>query len=332
MAYIIPVVKLLSPNQYVREATAATSRAKSRVYVASMVLANHEATRPLIESLKAAAERGVKVVVSADIFTYGEVSGGFLPIRYYSLGVKDTNRMVKLLKEAGVEFDWFGRGRMTFFNGRTHSKWLVADDEVFTFGGVNLYEDGIRHTDYMFQTEDGGLADRIADEHERIRQAEKRFTNFRSSSYKIEQSDVLFDGGIVGRSIIYDRAVKLAREADEVVFVSQYCPTGKLARALKNKPAKIYYNRPTQTTGLNRFAITVSQRISGLKTAYEGPRYIHAKFIIYKLPDGSKVALSGSHNFAYTGVLLGTREVAIETKNPEIIDQLEKFLAKEIYI
>ena len=52
--------------------------------------------------------------------------------------------------------------------------------------------------------------------------------------------------------------------------------------------------------------------------------------MIFTLEDGSKVAITGSHNFAYTGVLLGTREIALETSDPKIIGQLEKFIDKEV--
>ena len=69
---------------------------------------------------------------------------------------------------------------------------------------------------------------------------------------------------------------------------------------------------------------------SGFKTLYKKKPYIHAKFIIFTMKDGSKVAISGSHNFAYTGVLLGTREIAIETTNKDFIGQLESFYKKYI--
>jgi cardiolipin synthase len=48
------------------------------------------------------------------------------------------------------------------------------------------------------------------------------------------------------------------------------------------------------------------------------------------MQDGTKRAITGSHNFAYTGVLLGTREIALETADPTIISQLEEFIAKKI--
>lgn len=323
-------MKLVSPAQYVREATEAVNHAKKRVALLSMVIADHTATHPLIEALEKAAERGVDVIVAADVFTFGEVSGGFLPFRYYSPGARKTNRMVKRLKRAGVHFYWLGRGRLTIYSGRTHNKWCVIDDTLFTFGGVNLYGGGIQNIDYMFRHTDKKLADRIIQEQVRIQKAENRSANFPSFMYQQDSMTVLFDGGIIGQSIIYRRAVELAEKATDITFVSQYCPTGKLSRVLKHKNATFYFNRPSQAEGLNRLVIRIGIIMSGLKTSYKKARYLHAKCIIFTFADGTKTALTGSHNFAYTGVLLGTREIALETSDESIISQLETFIANEV--
>ena len=52
--------------------------------------------------------------------------------------------------------------------------------------------------------------------------------------------------------------------------------------------------------------------------------------MLFTFANGSKIALSGSHNFVNGGVLLGTREIALETSNPRIINQLEEFITKFI--
>ena len=200
-------MKLLSPHQYIREATKAVNAASRRVYLISMVIGDHEPTHALIAALEAAAKRGVEVVVAADIFTFGEVSNGFLPLRYYSRGARSTNRMVKQLKRAGVKFRWLGRGRVTLYHGRTHSKWCVADDTLFIFGGVNLYEDGITNVDYMFTLTDPQLADRIVTEQKRIQRAEARSNNYHSVAYEHGDMTVLIDGGIIGQSVIYRRVI-----------------------------------------------------------------------------------------------------------------------------
>ncbi len=328
-------MKLISPKQYVFEAAEAMRHATRRIYLISMVIADHENTHALIQELEAAAKRGIEVYVAADVFTFGEVSGGFLPVRYYSPGARDANRMVRRLKKAGVHFAWLGRARMTLFNGRTHSKWCIVDDTIFSFGGVNMYGEGIHNIDYMFRLYDGKLADRLIEEQKRIQTAERRSSNYSSVAYEYGESTVLIDGGIIGQSVIYRRAVELAEKAAHITFVSQYCPTGKLAKILKSKKRKeldLYFNRPQQAEGLNRIVLRIALFLTRLKTNYKRALYLHAKFIVFTMDDGSKVAITGSHNFAYTGVLLGTREIALETKDPDIIKQLETFVKKEVVI
>jgi cardiolipin synthase len=319
-------MKLLLPLDYVRQATELVKKAEKRVFLIAMVIADHPATHELLAALEDAARRGVKVAVTADIFTYGEVSGGFLPLRYYSPGVKGVNLMVKRLKAAGVKFLWLGRGHVTILNGRTHSKWCVVDDTCFVFGGVNIHQAGVaENTDYMFRVENNRLADRLVYEQGRIAKAERTSTNYPSVTYELEGNSVLIDGGIVAHSVIYRRATELAKEAKHILFVSQYCPTGKLARIFKTKNVDLYFNRPEEAEGFNKALIRLSMLTSGFKTLYKKEPYIHAKFLIFTMKDGSKVAITGSHNFAYTGVLFGTREIALETTDPAIIAQLETF-------
>ena len=45
---------------------------------------------------------------------------------------------------------------------------------------------------------------------------------------------------------------------------------------------------------------------------------------------GSKIALSGSHNFMRGSGIMGTREIALETSDPAIIKQLEAFRKKYV--
>ena len=324
-------MKLVLPTDYVEQATKLVKKAKKRVFLISMVIADHPATHSLIEEMMNAAKRGVSVTVTADIFTYGEVSGGFLPLRFHSPGIKDVNTMVKRMRATGIKFLWLGRARATFLTGRTHTKWCVIDDTSFTFGGVNMYQGGVaENTDYMFRVEDSRLADRLAHEQKRIAKAERTTTNYPSVAYELSGNSVLFDGGIIAHSIIYRRATELASEAIDILFVSQYCPTGKLARIFKKKSVRLYFNRPENANLLNGTLIRLNMLQSRLKTLYDRKAYLHAKFIIFTMPDGSKVAITGSHNFAYTAVLFGTREIALETTDKKIIGQLEKFYTTHV--
>jgi cardiolipin synthase A/B len=323
-------MELLSPVQYVDDATKLIHEAKERVILLSMVLADHDATHELVDAILLAARRGVKVSVAADVFTYGEINGGFLPLRYYSKPSRHVTNLGKLLRNAGVHFTWLSRTKMTIFSGRTHSKWCVVDDVVYSFGGVNTYQEGIENADYMFKTESKKLADRMEQEYSRLILADKSGRLYRSRQFDYNGDHVLIDGGILGNSIIYRRACDLAASAKSIIFVSQYPPTGKLTKLFRSKEYKLYFNRPSQAAWLNRLVINWGIWRSKLTTSYRRKRYLHAKFMIFTMPDGNKVALTGSHNFNYGGVLLGAREIALESRDPHVIEQLETFLKNEV--
>ncbi len=324
-------LQLLSPEEYVADATKLIKNAKTRVSFLSMVVTHDHTTNKLIDALAVAAKRGVKVNVAADMFTYTELSGQFIPSHYYSKRVRETTRMTRTLTQSGVHFHWLGRLNISTISGRTHSKWCVIDDTVFSFGGVNLYETGIGSVDYMFKITDKALADRLIKEQTRIVQADKQRYSYHSSSFSIdEHSTALMDGGFFGESLIYKRACELAELAKEVILVSQYCPTGKLSKILKRTPSKLYFNSWQTASSFNRMIIRAGILLSGHQTLYAKETYLHGKFIIFTMPDDTKIAITGSHNFIHGGVLLGTKEIALETTDPKVIRQLERFFKDSV--
>ena len=324
-------MELLSPHEYIRQATAAITQATTRVSFISMVITNDESTDELLDALAAAAQRGVEVCVAGDMFTYTELSGQFIPSHYYSKKVRSPTKMARTLSRAGVDFHWLGRLNVTTVSGRTHSKWCVVDDTVFSFGGVNLYEEATRNTDYMFRTSNPLLADTLFEEHGRIVRADKKRHPYRSHSLQLDDSStVLFDAGLFGDSIIYEHVCRLAEHAINITYVSQYCPTGKLTRLLHQTTSTLYFN-PWQTAhGFNRFVIRLGMFLTNQQTAYTRPTYLHAKCMIFEFADGTKTAVTGSHNFVHGGVLLGTREIALQTSDPRVIAQLEEFIETRI--
>lgn len=323
--------KLLLPLEYVATATEHINRAKDHVSFISMMVTNDSATDELIAALAAAARRGVEVEVAADTFTYGELGGHFIPLKYYTKKSRATTNMAKRLIEAGVKFTWLGQFSTLPFTGRAHSKCLVVDDTVYSFGGVNLYDESLTYVDYMFQCKDKQLAMELRDDIGRIVKADRGHFAYRSHEFSYgKKSKVLVDGGFQGDSIIYRRAYQLAREAEEILFVSQYCPSGKLSRAIKKTNARLYFNNPSKANFWNRLIISSGMAFSGHKTLYERDQYLHAKFIIFTMPDGEKMAITGSHNFMPGSVIFGTREIALETTDKKIIKQLEKFFDQHV--
>jgi hypothetical protein len=52
--------------------------------------------------------------------------------------------------------------------------------------------------------------------------------------------------------------------------------------------------------------------------------------MLFELGSGKKVALSGSHNFSYRGVQFGTQEIALESRDEVLWEQLHNFVQKKI--
>lgn len=318
--------KLLITADYYKDAIKTITTAKHRVIFMSLMFTDDDVTDEFVDAIEAAADRGVSVQIAADVFTYGELGGHFLPFKFFTKKSRATTATVRELTAKGVTFNWLGRFSVTPVSGRTHIKCLIVDDIVYSFGGVNLYGKDISgNNDYMFRCKDARLADDLTHEFNQITKADRGHYAYRSHKFSYGKDIVLTDGGFQGDSIIYRRVCDLAREATDILLVSQYCPTGKLSRILKSKPSRLYFNPPELAGPMNRAVIRTGMLFSRHTTLYTKSRYLHAKFIIFTMPGGRKVAITGSHNFVYGGVLLGTREIALETDDPKIVRQLERF-------
>lgn len=326
----LPDPDLLPPEEYIADATARIAAARRRVYLISLTIADDRKTAHLIAAVERAARRGVEVRVAADVFTYAELAGLFLPRRYLSKRARESATLARDLKRAGADFDWLGRDRGLIWRGRTHTKFCVVDDVVYSFGGVNLDDGGVSNNDYMLRFEDAGLADLLVDAYRRIRKANVKKVGHRARQFKFGKDRVLIDGGFVGDSIIYRRACDLAEKAERVVLVSQYCPTGRLGRIVKSRPHEIYFNPPGNATIANKLLIRFSMLWARTGTLYRRRQYLHAKAIVFYLPKGKVAAITGSHNFVRGGVWLGTREIALQTRNPATIEQIERFVAERV--
>lgn len=321
---------LLLPAEYVHDATRAIRKAKHRVSFVCMLVTDDDDTDELIAALNEASLRGVHVEVAADVFTYGELSGHFIPTGYFTKKARATTKMAKRFEESNVHFNWLGRFANTPFTGRTHIKWCVVDDEVYSFGGVNLYSEGIKSNDYMFKLTDPKLATTLDDELDRLIRADSGRFSYRSRSFPSTYGTVHIDGGLPLDSVIYRRACALTEQAESVLYVSQYGPTSRLNRLLKKTNSKLYFNNSRDASSLSKLVIYVTRLITRNQTLYTRPMYLHAKYMIFTMPGGKKIALTGSHNFVHGGVILGTREIALETENPAMIAQLETFFTDHV--
>ena len=322
--------ELIKANDFIARVSKDISRAKKRVWVMSMIVNEDASTQPFFDELMRAAERGIDVKFAADTFTFMELSGRMGAGKAFVGRVRGVARLRRKLGQANIHFDWLGGYAYTFFTGRTHVKWVVIDDVVYSFGGINLYDLGLASADLFLRLQDTKLADRLVDEHLRIINANRREYSYRSHYFKTANGNVLIDGGFIGDSLIYDRACHLAEKSTRIICVSQYCPTGKLSKLLRERETELYFSSEDHASLMNRLVIWLGTRVSGLRSQYRRDRYIHAKYIIFYLSDGTRAAITGSHNFVKEGEYLGTKEIALETRSDVIIDLLEAYTRDEI--
>lgn len=317
--------KLLTSTEYIKDLTDRVSSAKHRVAIMCLTLTDDPSTHRLILALKAAAKRGVNVNIAIDVFTYNELGGYFSPFKRFSQDSRRATTMANQLRRAGITFTWLGRRhKINPFRGLTHIKWSIVDTTTYSFGGVNLYKEGIDSTDFMLRSPDPLLAEQLYEQHLAI--ASSRRLQYPGFMAKTPHGTIFVDSGRPRDSIIYNRILELAATAQHTTVVTQYCPTGELGALLKLGNSDLYFNQPKNTYPATRLLIWFAQVRTGLRTLYPHKKYLHAKFIIFTMPSGEKIAITGSHNFAHSGVLFGTREVALETTDPSILKQLESFL------
>lgn len=326
--------QLLPATDYASQLIKSINRANDRIAMIALTIAEDDGTREIIDALCQASQRGVNVNIGFDIyFTYREIEKTTSRLSRLPHRLRLMRSTKRRLERAGVKVRWLGQSTFPFILRRTHTKWSVIDDTVYSFGGVNLYKLGITSSvDYMFRVTDSDLADAIYNEHRRIIHSDKAGHGYRSHLFGAVDRMILIDGGKIFDSIIYRHALVYAREATAIDFVSQYCPTGRLGRLLTKHPhARLHFNHWRNVADpINRIMIRFNMFRMGATTDYDGSTYLHAKFIIFTMPTGQKIAITGSHNFISGGGMLGTREVALETTDPEIIGQLEDFLDNHI--
>lgn len=325
--------KLLVADTYAHDLALAIVSAERRISIITTTLrADDDRSEAIIAALCDAADRGVDVSVFADTFTYLEPKEFilFAPRRQPARALR-AMQLERRLKNHGIKFHWLGRKTNIIITGRTHSKWAVVDDTVYSFGGVNLDCESFDNIDYVFRLRSPELAELLATEQQHIYRADKGGAGIFNHVVDIDKkTKIHFDGGLIGGSRIYRRAYQLALEATSITLVSQYCPTGFLMRILTFKKATLYYNHWRNASLANRVLIGLGMLTSRTATYYHHDTYLHAKFAIFTMADGTKVALSGSHNFMRGSGMVGTREIAIETTNPAIITQLEDFLEQHV--
>ncbi|HEX6258455.1 MAG TPA: phospholipase D-like domain-containing protein [Candidatus Saccharimonadales bacterium] len=320
---------LLTSEQYKQDLLAQLKMAKHRIAIASMVLYYEDGMTEIFTALKNALDRGVIVAIVVDSynnFLFTEGSNLFKLVSYRHR-IRATRQAFAELREHGATITEVGSVGPNPYKRRFHYKCVVVDDVVYFAGGVNMTRLSFEQTDYMLRTQNTQFADDL------VRHLSDIATNGKQSdtTLYIDQNNTLFiDSGAPDKSIIYDRAVALSKQAESIVYVSQLAPSGPLASLLRQKNAVLYFNRPAQLS----FPASLDQYLSAWQyrqpNSYQGEDFIHAKYMLFTLPGDKKIALSGSHNFSYRGVQYGTKELALEATSPAVWNELQQFTNRRI--
>jgi hypothetical protein len=316
---------LFDSNDYYQTLIRDIPKAKHRIVLAAMVVLWGGKTEPVFEALLAAAKRGVKVTVLLDIFTAATIING---AKHGRQRWQKTNSLLQELHSLGATIYRVGQMGVNPYRGRCHIKITIVDDIVYSFGGINFSDEQLVITDYMLHAQDAPYADCLAELVDRIGHSKGALPN--GEEILDAQHTVLFDGGGLKDSVIYDKACELAAQAKRVYYVSQMAPSGELAKLLAETATVYYTNRPDQMRGPAALAQAFDLQRLRIPNSYTRSRFIHAKFILFELGGGRKALVSGSNNFSYRGVAYGTKEVALYSTDKTLWQELYDYMEAEI--
>lgn len=306
----------------------AIPRAKKRIVIHAMGISWGPVTEQLAPLLIDAAGRGVDVRLIGDIYTkfYANMPH---PSRNKPPSWKHVESINTTLVAAGIHVTYIGRLWLNPYKRRCHSKITIIDDIAYTFGGINFSSDSFKNHDYMLKANDSELADTLCKLVRELEDDPKQ--PLQDRHIQINGTDtLLFDGGTAGKSIIYETSCDVVAQAKKVYYVSQMCPSGKLAELITAADNECYFIRLAQADPPSHIDLAWDAFRYGIKNRYTGSTYIHAKFILTEGHDGSKHLISGSNNFSWRGVKYGTKEIAVHSTDPLLWDAFHNFLRQRI--
>jgi len=352
---------LQTPEQFVADFANIAATATQQVAMQTMQFENCDATRPIFLALTAAKERGVPTVD----FLYDRVALRHLHLgksQSFSLGriavhigdkpalkqaFHERELLVGVLESAGITNpDNRKRGQNRHMS-HDHVKLAIVDDTAW-FGTMNLRASDFDMSNFMMKVTDPTCVAILKDIY-RLAEGDETEGDKAFILQKHEGSDdtvVYLDEGEKGRSIIYDKSVAMAQSlepGDSFILIGQWPPVpimyGDIAKILHQKTTSgvhgTYLMSPEDELHPSRRASRMLQkRVKKMESIEENnmeainlSRKTHAKAFLVVRGNGDREVLFGSHNFTRFTVRNGTRELAMWSKNPAIVDQLQQFLA-----
>ncbi|HVT01234.1 MAG TPA: phosphatidylserine/phosphatidylglycerophosphate/cardiolipin synthase family protein [Patescibacteria group bacterium] len=335
--------KLQTAEDFFTDFTSYVRCAKKSIRIQTMNFEVGERMDILEPLLIDAAKRGVKVEIYCDWVAQKFIQGD-LPLLPILLSKKKdivkvhrrNTEMRRRLQRYGVVIrvtnipsiltSWFPAF------GRDHKKIYIIDNKIAWIGGINIFDEAFHNIDIMVRFTDSDIVNSLL----KIYGAK----NY-SHEYNINDKYSLYiDSGQVGKSIIYDNAIKAVRSANKkIVFISQFVPDGHLLNnlicATKRNIEVTVITSSREDRKFNRYPEKFTYHFFKRRLSkHPNIRFIHLNNRVHAkllLVDDS-VAFVGSHNFTFMGILMGTEEITVKTIDPDLIKQLKLFIDKIVHL
>jgi cardiolipin synthase A/B len=334
-----PHFTVLKPAEFITDVRLEAEQARQRVWAQAMDVEPGEVADTFFHILLESRKRNFDTRFHIDYFSLMVTNGIFNYLPAIS-GKSRRNRrkkmaaklkLVEKIENAGIKLLFTNPptvgDRIFPVRGRNHMKIVVVDD-VAWIGGVNFTDPSFLAFDCMVKITDPHLVGEVAYVFEQIDNKEQ----LRDMSIECtDTTRLLVDGGTINRSLILRHTIELVNHAkDSLILISPLIPDAELLSVLKHAIKKgvkveIISADSKRMPGI----FTLLDEFNGFMMRLRGGRIpiqfknhlVHAKILIAD----NREAIVGSHNFSSRGVRMGTEEIALQSTDPVLVNNLISF-------
>jgi phosphatidylserine/phosphatidylglycerophosphate/cardiolipin synthase-like enzyme len=331
-----------SPKQFLTDFMEHAKHAKKRIYLQSMLFEAGDTLTSLKPILLGKANEGVDVQLTIDWVwqKYVHADPDVLPVfnkkkRIFHHALhQQTMQLIKELSDAGITVTITNTpnplaAKLPIFR-RNHTKLYLIDDDFVWVGGVNLLDSALTWIDFMVRYTDPSIVQSLAEQFHKVN------NNRPKNNYTLEfgsETKLLVDAGVIGNSLIYNEATEQIKKARKsILFASQFVADGKLLdemiKAHERGATVTLLTSNKEDRTFNTFPYNGPYKKFLEKTKHIPLALIHqnTKLHVKLLIIDDQTAIFGSHNLVHLGTILGTEEIAIQTKDEKLVKELREFI------
>ena len=338
---------LQKPEEFLSDFVSEIKKSNKSVLIQTMSIESGRVMSLIEEELIKAVKRGVEAHINYDWVTKKFVHGDLplLPVlnskkRDYDKNVHNQiSQMLKRLIVAGVKISKTNQPNLLLsllpFVNRNHIKMYIVDGKKAWIGGINLFDVGFESIDLMVKLDDKKVIGALLNQFEKINK------NRENKNYSVNCGNdysLFVDVGKHGKSIIYDEALSMIGSSKKnIIFMSQFVPDNKLLRELikvsKKNVAVTVITSSEDDVVLGHYPA----KLSYLYFKHSIKKYPNIKLInlqkhthVKLLLVDDELAIFGSHNLTFSGVLFGTEEIMLKIFNSDLLQQLNRYVHYQI--